>query len=85
MAKYTEIFKSVRFQQMLVIALLQALTLFGVISSEQGVGLIDIISTLLGASVVTNTIDKNVGQAKVEALKAEHALWSAPVPAKKKK
>lgn len=84
MTKYTEIFKSVRFQQMLVIALLQALTLFGVITSEQGVGLIDIISTLLGASVITKTIDKNTGEARINAIKAEAAMW-APVKTSKKK
>lgn len=84
MTKYTEIFKSVRFQQMLVIALLQALTLFGVITSEQGVGLIDIISTLLGASVITKTIDKNTGEARINAIKAEVAMW-APVKTSKKK
>ena len=84
MTKYTEIFKSVRFQQMLVIALLQALTLFGVITSEQGVGLIDIISTLLGASVITKTIDKNTGEARINAIKAEAAMW-VPVKTSKKK
>lgn len=84
MTKYTEIFKSVRFQQMLVIAIMQALTLFGVITSEQGVGLIDIISTLLGASVITKTIDKNTGEARINAIKAEAAMW-APVKTSKKK
>jgi len=59
---------SSRFQQLTIIAVLQALVLFNVISSEQGTGLINILSGLFGASVVIGTVDRRsdalVGKSK---------------------
>jgi hypothetical protein len=53
-----ELFSSFRFQQLLVVAILQALQLFNVLDSVQAQGLTDIISTLLIGSVAVGTIDK---------------------------
>lgn len=59
MAKFKAIISSARFIQLLIVALLQALVLFNVISGEQGTGLINIISGLFVASVAVSTIDKH--------------------------
>lgn len=59
MKKIKEILSSIRFQQMLVIAVLQSLVVFNVISGDQSIQLINIISTLFGASVVLGTVDKH--------------------------
>lgn len=67
MNKYIQILTSTRFLQLLTVAVLQALVLFNVISSEQGEGLIDIISALLVGSVAIRTIDKNTGEARITA------------------
>lgn len=56
--KIRGILSSVRFWQMFIVAVLQSLVLFSVISSEQGSGLIDIVSALLVGSVAIGTIDK---------------------------
>lgn len=64
MTKFKEILGSSRFQQMILIAILQSLVLFNVITSDQGTGLINIISYLFGASVLIRTVDRNAGDAK---------------------
>lgn len=58
MTNFISVIKSSRFQQLFVIAVLQSLVLFNIISSDQGVGLINIISGLFGASVVIRTVDR---------------------------
>lgn len=59
MKRFLTVISSERFIQLLVIAILQSLTLFNVITSDQGTGLINIISGLLAASVTVRTIDKH--------------------------
>lgn len=55
--------KSSRFQGILAIAILQALSLFNVITSVQGEGLIQIIQTIIAGAVVIRTVDRNLGDA----------------------
>lgn len=56
--KIVQLVTSVRFLQLVVVAVLQSLVLFSIISTEQGEGLINIISALLVGSVGIGTIDK---------------------------
>lgn len=60
------LFSSSRFQGLLLIAGLQALVLFNVITSAQGEGLIHIIQGLIVAAATIKTVDR-VGDKKVEA------------------
>lgn len=53
--------KSSRFQGLLIIAILQALVLFNVITNVQGEGLIHIVQTLIGAAIAIRTVDRNLG------------------------
>lgn len=64
MNKIIEIVSSTRFIQLLIVAFLQSLVLFNVITSDQGEGLTNIISALLIGSVTIRTIDRNTGDVK---------------------
>lgn len=80
MQKYKDLLNSSRFQQLLIIAILQSLVVFNVISSDQGVQLINIISALFGASVVVRTVDR---QSDVQANGTVVNISSAPTTATK--
>lgn len=80
MKKLLTIFSSARFIQLLIIAILQSLVLFNVIDTAQGAGLTNIISTLFGASVVIGTLDKNIGEAKIEVAKLSVASTTVTIP-----
>lgn len=67
MNKFKAILKSSRFQQLLVVAVLQVLVVFNVIDGDKFNHLVDIVSGLFLASVGIGTIDKNVYEAKVDA------------------
>lgn len=58
MTKFKEILGSSRFQQMLIVSILQALVVFNVITGDQSVQLVNIVSYLFGASVLIGTVDK---------------------------
>lgn len=64
-----ELIKSSRFQGILVIAILQALVLFNIITSVQGEGLIQILQAIIAGVVVVRTVDrgsdKTVESAKI--------------------
>jgi len=78
MKKLLQIIQSARFIQLVIVAILQSLVLFNVLTTEQGVGLVNIISALFGASVVIGTVDKNTGEAKIEVAKIETSLFTEP-------
>jgi hypothetical protein len=65
MNKYISVFTSPRFLQLLLVAVLQSLVVFNLITSEQGEGLINILSALFVGSVAIRTIDKNIGEPKM--------------------
>jgi len=67
--KFKEIITSTRFIQLFIVSVIQSLVLFNVVTSVQGEGLINIISALLIGSVTIRTVDKNVGEARVESAK----------------
>lgn len=56
--KVIALLSSIRFLQLVVVAVIQALVLFSVISTDQGTGLANIISALLVGSVGLGTIDR---------------------------
>lgn len=56
--KLVALLSSPRFVGLVIIGALQALVLFNVISGAQGEGLIQILQTIIGGSVVIKTIDR---------------------------
>ena len=65
--KLIALFSSPRFQGVLVIAILQALVLFNVISSVQGEGLIQIIQGIIATAIVVKTVDRSADKKVVAA------------------
>lgn len=80
MKKLLQIFTSPRFIQLLIIAIIQSLVLFSVVSSDTGTGLVNIISGLFAASVAIGTVDKNIGEAKIEAAKLSTGTTTVTIP-----
>lgn len=78
--KYLEILRSPRFLQLVLIAALQTLVLFNVVSTEQGTGLINILSALFAGSVVISTVDKNTGEARIESAKLSSGTTTVTIP-----
>lgn len=63
-----DLLKSPRFLGLLVIAILQGLVLFNIITSIQGEGLIQIIQAVIAGAVVIRTVDRG-GDKAVESSK----------------
>lgn len=61
------LFSSSRFLSILAIGILQALVLFGIVTSVHGDGLIQIIQMIIGAGVIVKTVDRNTGDATITA------------------
>jgi len=80
MKKLLQIFQSARFIQLVIVAILQSLVLFNVLTTEQSVGLVNIISALFGASVVIGTVDKNTGEARIESAKLSTGTTTVTIP-----
>lgn len=78
MQKFIDIFSSARFVQLFVVAILQALVLFRVIDTEQGTGLINIISALFAGSVVIGTVDRASENKVAAAIITAEAIASVP-------
>ena len=72
---------SPRFWLVVVIALLQSLAVFNILGGAQVDQLINIASLALGSIVAIRTIDKNTGEATVEAAKAQGAVTTVTMPA----
>lgn len=53
-----ELLKSARFQGILVIAVLQVLMVFNIISSGQLEALVQIVQTVIAGAVVVRTVDR---------------------------
>lgn len=56
--KLKNLFSSIRFWQLLVVAIIQTLVVLNLIDSEQGVAVANIFSIFLGAVVTIGTVDK---------------------------
>lgn len=68
-----ELLKSIRFQAILIIGLLQALVLFNIITGVQGEGLVQIIQAIVAGAVVVRTVDRS-GDKTVESAKINSGM-----------
>lgn len=75
-----DIFTSPRFWLIVIVAVLQSLAVFNVVGGEQVDQLINIISLAIGGIVAIRTIDKNTGEATIEAAKATGSVTTVSMP-----